>query len=283
MKSICIKTNNEALLQYLLNELHSSGLENVCFSQKQFRHYNNVIIHYKGSHINNFIDSISNILSYLVIDELEETFLKNIILQNYFYFDSLERKKILENCFDICCDDFTHYFERKFTFLANAFSAYLNENKSIILTGFIYFRLQTYFSILDEIVDKAVNEFMIEKEYLEFISLLKLYINSQNSETECLHLVYLKNKPILLDKNLNLIDIQEYFLDAKYLSDITFSSNDYLLNSLLNLLPKKLYIHLIEHSLDEFINTLILIFEKRAELCTDCPICNLYKNTSKVK
>ena len=69
---------------------------------------------------------------------------------------------------------------------------------------------------------------------------------------------------------------------SKYLSDISFSSNDYALNSLLTLLPKKIYIHLIDNVIDEFIHTLGLIFEDRAQICTDCNICRLYKN-SKIK
>ncbi len=280
MKSICIKTNNDTLLAYLLNELHLCDLQDVCFSQNQFKHYNNIIIHYTGNNSDTFIHRIADILSYMVIDELEEFFLKDSISQNYFYFDSIERKKILQVCFDICSDDFTHYFDKKFSYLTEQFYLYLKEHNSIILTGFIYFRLKSYFSILDEIVDNAVNQFMIEKEYLEFVSLLKLYINSQPSNTDILHLIYLKNNYILLDNNMNQIDIQEYFFDAKYLSDITFSNNDYLLNALLNLLPKKLYIHLIENSIDEFLNTLILIFENHIDLCTDCTICQLYRHTS---
>ena len=69
---------------------------------------------------------------------------------------------------------------------------------------------------------------------------------------------------------------------AKYLSDISFSSNDYMLNSLLTLLPRKIYIHLIDNCIDEFINTLNLIFEKRISICTNCNICNFYKNIKKV-
>ena len=217
----------------------------------------------------------------MVIDELEEIFLKDSISQNYFYFDALERKKILDNCFDICADNFTNYFDKKFSYLTKQFYLYLKENKSIILTGFIYFRLKSYFSMLDEIVDDAVNQFIVEKEYLEFVSLLKLYINSQEFKSDVLHLVYFENNPILLDKDLNLIDIHEYLLDAKYLSDITFSNNDYLLNALLSLLPKKLYIHLVKNTIDEFLNTIILIFENHIELCNDCPICYLYQNTEK--
>ena len=281
MKSICIKTNNETLLTYLLNELYTCNLQDVCFSQNHFKHYNNIIIHYTGKNADAFLHHISDILSYMVIDELEEFFLKDSISQNYFYFDALERKKILDNCFDICTDNFTNYFDKKFSYLTKQFYLYIKENKSIILTGFIYFRLKRYFSMLDEIVDEAVNQFIIEKEYLEFVSLLKLYINSQSSQADILHIVYCENNPILLDKNMNQIDIHEYLLDAKYLSDISFSNNDFLLNTLLSLLPKKIYIHLIENKIDEFLNTLILIFENRIELCNECPICYLYQNTKK--
>lgn len=282
MKTICIKTNNQTALTYLLNELHMSELENVCFSQNQFKNYKNIIIHYKGPKEDDFIQNIANMLSYYVIDELEETLLKDIINQNYFYFDAIEKKKILDFCFDICSEDFTTYFDKKFSYLSEQFYLYLKDNKSIVLTGFIYFRLKKYFEILDEIVEESVNSFIIEKEYLEFISLLKLYINSQSCKTAVVHIVYFKDNPILLDESKTPIPISDEIPDAKYLSDISFSKNDYILNTLLNLLPKKIYVHLVEHAIDEFLNTLILIFEKRIELCSDCNICSLYENHSKV-
>ncbi len=43
MKSICIKTNNSDLIQYLLNELNDLELELVYFSCRKFKHYNNII------------------------------------------------------------------------------------------------------------------------------------------------------------------------------------------------------------------------------------------------
>lgn len=52
---------------------------------------------------------------------------------------------------------------------------------------------------------------------------------------------------------------------------------NYTLNTLLTLLPQKIYIHLIDDYIDEFINTLKLIFEKRISYCHDCDICNIYK------
>ena len=285
MKSLCIKTNNSDLLKYLLNELKELELADVCFSLHQFKHYKNIIIHYTGENETLFLEKISSILSLLVIDELEETFINKIILEHYFYFDCNERKDILNLCFDIMSNDFSDIFDKKFKLLYNVFYNFLLDNKNLYLQGFTNFRLKSYFKVLDDIVAEAVNCFVVEKEYLEFVSLLKLYINSQGSSCNLVHLIYTSNEEesILLDENKEIINISHHNLNAKYLSDISFSANDYTLNTLLTLLPKEIYIHLIDDYIDDFINTLITIFENRVHLCTDCNICNLYRHSTITK
>lgn len=281
MRSLCIKTNNSDLLNYLLNEFKNLDIKNVCFSENEFKVYKNIILHYSGNDESLFLSKISSILSFLVIDEVEDTLLKRLIMQNYFYFDSTEREKILAICFDIMTDDFSKIFDKKLKMLHAIFYEFLSSHKSIVLNGFINFRLKDYLSFLDEIVNQAVNSFVIEKEYLEFISLLKLYINSQSYGCEMVHIVFSSSESILLDENKNLIVVSDNIFKAKYLSDITFSANDYILNSLLTLLPKKIHLHLIDDYVDEFIHTLQLVFENRVHLCTDCNICTLYKNSNK--
>lgn len=277
MKSLCIKTNNSDLISYLLNELGNIELENVCFSCNQFKHYRNIIIHYTGSNTNLFLQKISSMLSFLVIDELEEDLLKRLIFQNYFYFDLEEREQILGLCFDMMANDFHKIFDNKFQILNDYFLEFISSHKSLVFSGFVNFRIKKYLNLLDDIVNTAVNQYVVEKEYLEFISLLKLYINSQSSNINVVHIVYSNSESILLDENKEIIMVANDGLNTKYLSDITFSSNDYTLNTLLSLLPKKIYIHLIDSCIDEFINTLQAIFESRVNICTDCDICNLYK------
>ena len=203
--------------------------------------------------------------------------MKRLIHKNYFYFDALERDKILKNCYNLLSDEYYKWFDSKFEILFESFYDFISNHKTLVLDGFINFRLQKYNAILDEIISEAVNHYIIEKEYMEFISLLKLYINSQNTNTNVVHLIYKTSEPILLDENKNLIMNSDELFNAKYLSDISFSSNDYTLNSLLTLLPKKLYIHLIDNKIDEFINTLQLIFENRISICLNCDICKLYR------
>ena len=282
MKSICIKTNNPSDLNYLLNLLENSNQPHICFSCHNFKHYKNLIIHYTGNLINDFISEISEFLSYLVIENYEENILKRLIFSNYFYFDSQERNVVLNICSEILPENDYILFEDRQKELIKIFYDYLLENNKIILDGFINFRLKEYISFLNSIIDTAVNKFIVEREYLEFISLLKVYINSEVSSVKCIHLIYNDENTILLDENKNIIDIDKDAFKAKYLSDITFSSNDYALNTLLNILPEKIYIHLVEGSIDEFINTLQLVFENRIEICKNCSICNIYKNNKQI-
>ena len=146
----------------------------------------------------------------------------------------------------------------------------------MILDGFVNFRLKEYMSYLDNIVDTAVNQFIIEKEYNEFINLLKIYIDSKPAECEILHLIYINGESILLDADKNIVSVSENILNSKYLSDISFSSNDFALNTLLTLLPAKVEMHVIGIE-DEFIDTIKQIFEGRVSVCKDCNICRTYR------
>lgn len=149
--------------------------------------------------------------------------------------------------------------------ITNEFFKFFQENKYVILDGFVNFKLKEYLKELDSVVDMCVNKFIIEREYNEFIMLLKDYIQNTPSNTKELHLVYKNEKSVLLDENMNPIEINKNAIPQQYLSDITFSSNDLNLNAILTLLPEKLFIH-SEQKEDDFINTLKMIFENRVEI-----------------
>lgn len=280
MTSFCIKTNNKRIINYLLKQFEYIELDQVYISNRVFKIYENVIIHYLGNDISSFYNAISNILSNCIINFYEKKLLKKIININYFYFNYQERKEILDSAIDLLKNDTNNDFASRKQDLCICCLKYLYESKSIILDGFVNFRIANYIESLDYAIDTAVNKFLIEREYSEFITLLKLYISSKPCQIDTLHLIYSNKESILIDDNKNIISVEDNIFNAKYLSDITFSSNDYALNTLLTLLPKKVIIHLIDNIVDEFINTLKLIFEDRIYVCTDCSICKTYKMSS---
>lgn len=275
MKSVTIKTNNKLIIDYLLSELEYINFENVYFSCRKFKNYTNIIIHHLGINSSKFLSEISKILSYIVLDFYEDSIIKGMITSNYFYFSEFEQTIIQEMCIDNLNFDDSSI---RLTKLSEAFYKYLSNNKSINLDGFVNFRLQNYIKYLDTVVDLCVNKFIIDKEYAEFVNLLKIYISTTEKKCNEIHLIYNNEESILLDEFKQIIDTKDSILNAKYLSDIKFSSNDFALNTLLTLLPQNLYIHLIDKE-DEFIQTLKLIFDKKVHICSNCNICNFYRST----
>lgn len=275
MKSFCIKTNNEDILDYLLSRTKEIDFEDLTYGKNEFKIYQNVMIHYQGKDEASFSYFLSELLTEVILEFYEEKLIYQILNYNYFYFDEYERLQICDNCKDTVENEEITAKSRK-VIIQNALLAYVQEQKSMILEGFVNFRLQEYMSYLDNMIDTAVNQFIIEKEYNEFISLLKIYIDSKPAECEILHLIYINGESILLDKDKNIVSVSENILNSKYLSDISFSSNDFALNTLLSLLPAKIEMHVIGLE-DEFIDTIKQIFEGRVSVCKDCNICRTYR------
>lgn len=279
MKSFCIKTNNREIINYLLNKFDKIDFANISYIDRKFKIYNNFIVHYTGENLEEFYKILGNIITDTIIKFYEIHIIRRILGFNYFYFDEFERNKIEEVCIESLKNN---KFKNRNKTICNKIQKYLKKNKSMILDGFVTFRIKEYIEKIDELVDEGVNKYIVEKEYAEFISLLKMYVNSKEPETEEIHLIYTNGESILLDKNKDIITIANNSFNARYLSDITFSSNDFALNTLLSLLPKKINVHLITKK-DEFIDTLCLIFEEKVYMCTDCNICRTYKIINSAK
>lgn len=293
MVSFCIKTNNEQIQNYLMDNIALINLSDIIFVKKCFSKYTNIIVHYVGTDTNLFYEYFADILTGCIINNFEYKIVHKLLEFNYFYFDDMDLSKIETNCTEILNSlsnttaiDVSSYLPIEILDRENcvfeSVCDYIKNHKSMVLDGFVTFRLFQYINILDSFVDFCVNQFILNREYTEFIDLLKLYINSKETKTKLVHLIYVNDESILLDENKNIISLSHSNLDTHYLSDISFSSNDYALNTLLSLLPEKIIIHLVSPE-NEFINTLRLIFDGKVVICSDCNICRTYKILSNSK
>jgi len=277
MKSLCVKTNNSQIIDYLLKSFENINLDDTYISIKNFNHFNNIIIHYLGDKKTEFSSSLSNIITKSIIKYYENDLISNNINLNYFYFNSYEKKKILENTINLLDD--RKISNERYDYINNEAFKIINTSHSFYLQSFINFNLSNYINFLNNQIDGAVNKFLIDKEYLEFVNILRLYIKSESEDSKMnhLHLIYKDRNSIIIDDDKNIVSCNDTMKKAKYVSDISFSSNDFALNTLLNLVPKKITLHLVDGYCDEFINTLKLIFQDRIMICEDCDICNMYR------
>lgn len=277
MKSLCVKTNNSEIINYLQKSFEEIGLNDTYISIKRFKHFNNIIIHHLGNEYTKFCNYLSNAITKAIIKYCEEDLILNNINLNYFYFNSYEKKKIFENTLNLLLDDTNTSL--RYDYINNEIFKNITSNHSIYLQAIVNFKLNNYISFLNNQIDVAVNKFLIDKEYVEFVNILRLYIKSEseNSKIDHLHLIYKDKVSIITDDNKNIVSCNDNIKKAKYVSDISFSSNDFALNTLLNLVPKSITIHLVDGYSDEFINTLKLIFQEKIKVCEDCDICSIYK------
>lgn len=160
MKTICVKTNNEDILEYLSRKLKNSVLEDIVISFNEFKNYKNIIIHYCGINERKFLLEISQIIADMIETFYEKKLLEKIIENNYFYFEEFEKEMILkisERIIEIQESNFKYKNE----ILKGLIYEYFIDNKYMILDGFVLFRLKSYFEILDYVVDTSVTNYVI--------------------------------------------------------------------------------------------------------------------------
>ncbi len=278
MISICLKSNNISSLNSIENYLDNTELPEIYYSQKKFKHFNNIIIHYKGHNEKLFYKVFSNILSKYIINFYEKHFIKQQLAFDFFYFSIQDKRRIQDSAIETM--NIESNVVKKMNILRDCIIEYFSKTSSCNLDGFINFRLYDYKNFINLILENVINDYIIQKEYAEYVNLLQEYINMQTPQTESIHLIYSNDTKILLDDSKNII--ANTSSPQIYLSDISFSSNDFILNSLLNLLPKKIFIHLGTEE-DNFIKFLKLIFKDKFIVCNNCAICSLYFSDSALK
>ena len=159
MESFAIKTNNSKIIDYLQTKFENIELEDIKFSNKKFKIYKNIIIHYRGNERKKFLYKLSCVLADAIEEFYEKDILKKYINYNYFYFEEFEREIILRICFKII-EIQKEEFEYKIEILKELIFDYLMESRNIVLDGIVNFRIKEYKEILEYIAEIAVANYI---------------------------------------------------------------------------------------------------------------------------
>ena len=220
---------------------------------------------------------IANCLADIIIDEWESRIVRKIIQGHYFYYNEEEKNVILSKAKEMLNPEGYASFQRrqrKETILQKVLD-YLDLHKELIIEGFINFRLKEYQQELEDIVNFAVDEFLLEKEYVEFIRLLRYFVDIQEPRIETIKIIFKKNEKFtLLDSNNELF--QHECLDGLMVdlleNDINY--DDLLISALITLAPRQIELHIQKDvRIRDGIKTIQNVFGQRVSLCNGCPMC----------
>ncbi len=217
--------------------------------------------------------SLYSQLGKLVSDIIMKIYIKKIIIEraNKICKDYLsnERQEIIEETHYILLNE--NYFSFEKNRILEEIIDYIMENNSIIIDGYVNFRMNRFLYIIDISIEKAISNFEIEREYEEFISMLQYFMDIQEPKADLVNLVFKEEEYILLDEdNMRFEEVSPEYIERQLLTE-GISKSDLLVSSLIVLSPLKLIVH---GKVDEEVMDLISkIFKDKIKICDGCSIC----------
>ena len=263
-------------INYTINEMNSNGSTSIICAVNNSRFYKE-----KSAESYKVLKTyISNALADYIIRQYEERLLTRIINSNYCYFNSAERKEILSRALNIIRNEdktlINSIFQiRRRNVIVRGLMDYFENSNNIILDGFVNFRLKEYIKDLEEVIDKAVDDFLMDREYKEFIRLLRYFVDIQEPKLDTVHVIVgYDNRYVLLDETKKEITnecVQEY---VNEISEGDINYDDLLVSSLITFAPRRIIIHCSgQFRNKELLETIKNVFSGRVVLCQGCDVC----------
>ncbi|WP_171056357.1 putative sporulation protein YtxC [Paenibacillus sinopodophylli] len=152
---------------------------------------------------------------------------------------------------------------------------FLQENTLMNVKGFTTFRLEAYRKELAEVVEYALDEYVLDKQYQEFISLLKYFVFLQDTKLPMVHLLHKGGHDFMLydgvfqplDPNPPTDRIVAEMLETE------MNIEDMVISSLIAVSPKHITIHTRQPDM-QVIRTIETIFDQRVTVCVQCVSCS---------
>jgi putative sporulation protein YtxC len=198
------------------------------------------------------------------------------------FFNSVEKKDILNNAIRLIetgdkSSSGNLFKRRRRNMIVRKLLDYFESTNSLILDGFVNFRLKDYIKDLEEMVDKAVDDYLMDREYKEFIRLLRYFVDIQEPKLDTIHVIANYNcNYMLLDQSKKEITnecIQEFINE---ISEGEINYDDLLVSSLITFAPRKIVIHCDGHIKNkELLETIKSVFVGKVLLCNGCELCLL--------
>lgn len=222
---------------------------------------------------------VAGVLADVITFDVERALIDAILRADYPSVEAGDRKRVIEEALNILRErepgrsrkeSYPSHRDNLFRRILD----YFQYDLRIHLDGFIRFRLKDHVTEIRTAVETAVDNYLVEKEYNEFIRLLKYFVDIQEPRFDEVHVIMGPDGVFrLLDTRYRLID-GEYLEEDPELPEENNEVNheDMLISALITLAPRHIVLHL-SRSLG-ILATIRSIFEERVSICTGCPLCD---------
>ena len=233
---------------------------------------------------------LSNYLYKLSSEEFYNKHLEKIINDSYFFMEKKEVKKVRSMVKEVIInegyliDESSIYYMNRKNEITSKIVDFIQNNDEFNLDGFMTFRIKEFLPDYEKMVDKIIEKYMVQKEYGEFVKLLKYFVDIQEYKIDEVNIVIDKegNYKILNKKGDDILS--DFLID---LSNTKFSGvvamDDIIISGLITNVPKRIVIHGSNNCKNkELIETIKNVFLERVAFCNNCSFCNKETNPLKI-
>lgn len=271
MEAICIETANEnpeLLRQRLAKQMegwYQRGLV------KEFSETCNGPLTvwgckpYSDNQVCNLRALTAQVLADYIIGEVEPVLLRKLAAMHHPHLEGHERDKICDMVVQRLWREEMLTGESRRQNIIKKIELCLEQQGQINIEGFLRFRLQDYQRNLLSYINQGADDYLVEREYQDFINLLKYFVEIQQPRYNEVHLLYKDNYILLCDSSFRPLH-RERVRDME--------GADAIVSTLVTTAPQRVVIHISGNNIDQdLISTINSIFGSRVVQCPGCDRC----------
>jgi putative sporulation protein YtxC len=231
----------------------------------------------------NYCDRVGRVLAEYTLSDQEPSLLRGLFQNRFGLKDDVETDALIAETVSLLDGEpdvgetwMGRGREHRIQKLASRFSLYLEDHERLHLDGFLRFRLSDYRAEVQEAAETAIEERLMERQYQEFMTLLKSMVEWQETRTSTVHVLHSGGHAFrLLDEEMRPLEQDLMDAEPSHRKEIHKAQEEQeeesrVVSRLLAASPRQLYIHTTEPD-SQVIRTIIGIFGDRAALYPDLP------------
>ncbi|OWZ82858.1 sporulation protein YtxC [Natranaerobius trueperi] len=231
-----------------------------------------------------FVNKLAKKLAYWYTTEIKRVLLYELSEQKHWHLNKEDYEQIIEKTLNEKYkknNDLLYWEENR---IKEQLEEYLLGSHYLDIEGFLRFRLKWFIEVLDNLLDELINEYLMKKEYEDFLSVLQYFVKDQPCRVGKVHLIYRKEQFEL--KNELWESFSREYLESIVNEEETGARDEELfMSAVIALTPKEIIIHTEENSITtkkeydtelDFFEAVETIFSGRVNYCTNCKLCERY-------
>jgi len=215
--------------------------------------------------------SMARCISQYLLEVRVDTWLERVLNTRYRDFDQDARSTIIHTAWGMLRSDVERNHDRLNLATAELFR-FLIDHDEVILEGVLTFLWPEISQEFAEVVDSAVDDYLIEREYDDFVSLLRHLVGKAKHTVGAVHVFFGEDRFYVEDEGGRRLgeDLLSDMMSGLALDAETY--DDLLVSLLVTLAPNRLTIHRRVPDA-EAMRTIQAVFGKAVACCGGCPRC----------